>query len=223
MKIIIRIAVIVICVLTISCIKPSKILIPPEFRHIPAQPVIGGQNSWKIQFGEFLFYNFLYRGQKVLYITASTQFKDIISYEFVGELKDKVGQNCYCEFPLQTFIDPNIKCTQLKQNTFIHWGIIDSTLSFDGNILIIEPYSLTEVNTKTKNYILGYIFKESDKVMGFLDVSKKYDETVWIVPDVDTPTQNAIASAMVALIIKHRKWYEEFYKKVDRETSIKGF
>lgn len=100
---------------------------------------------------------------------------------------------------------------------------MDSTLSFDNINIKIEPYSLTEGNIKPKKYILGYIFKESDKVMGFLDVSKKYDETVWIVPDVDTPTQTAIASAMMALIIKHRKWYEEFYKKVDRETSIKGF
>lgn len=223
MKIIVRIALIAICILIISCIKPSKILIPSELRNIPAQPVIGGQNSWKIQFGEFLFHDFLFQNQNILYIDASTRFMDVISYEFVGELKDKVEQNCYCEFPLQTFIDPSIRCTQLMQSAFIHWSIVDSTLSFDGSNLIIEPYSLTEGSTKPKNYILGYIFKESDKVMGFLDVSKKYDETVWIVSDVEIQTQNSIALAMMALIIKHRKWYEEFYKKVDKEISIEGF
>jgi len=219
-KIYSRIFILITITLIISCVKPTKILIPPELRNIPAKPVIGGQSSWKIQFGGFLFYNFIFHNQNILYLDASSKFQEFMCYEFVGKLENNIQQNYYCEFPIKKFIDPSIRCTQIKQNIFQTWDIVNDTLSIDNNKIIIEPYSSTEGRTKPKKYILGYIFKESDNIVGFLDISKKYDETVWIVPNVDMTIQNSIASAMMALIIKHRKWYEEFFINVSEEISL---
>ncbi len=220
MKIYSRIFILITITLTISCVKPAKILIPPELRNIPSKPVIGGQGSWKIQFGGFLFYNFIFHNQNILYLDTSSMFQEFMCYEFVGELENNIQQNYYCEFPIKTFIDPSIRCIQIKQNFFQTWDIVNDTLSIDNNKIIIEPYSLTKGSTKPKKYILDYIFKESDNIVGFLDISKKYDETVWIVPNVDMTIQNSIASAMMALIIKHRKWYEEFYINTSEGISI---
>ena len=75
----------------------------------------------------------------------------------------------------------------------------------------------------SKSVLVGYLFKDDGNPIGLVDVSKTNYESVLIDPTLDEHKQIIVAASATSLILKHRKWYSEFYNKMDMETKDEGF
>lgn len=72
MKNLSKIILLLISLLLISCIKPVKIIIPEKMQNIPAMPVVGTENSWRLDFGGFHAYNIMDSDGRILLTDART-------------------------------------------------------------------------------------------------------------------------------------------------------
>ena len=211
--------------LLISCIKPVTIIIPEKMQNIPAMPVIGTENSWRLDFGGFHAYNIFDSDSHVLLTDARNTSYDIRSFEFMISTAGGTQYECYCEFPMKALDDETFRCTfQNVYNQFDLGKITDRVISASSGEIAIEGYYEFEGNKSgSKKVLVGYLFKDSDKNVGLVDVSNTNNETVWIDPSLDLHKQIMVAASSTSLILKHRKWYEGFYDNIDQDTPQDGY
>ncbi len=211
--------------LLISCIKPVKIIIPEKMQNIPAMPVVGTENSWRLDFGGFHAYNILSSDSRILLTDARNASYDIKSFEFMISTAGGTQYECYCEFPMKALDDETFRCTfQNVYNQFDLGKLTDRVISATSGEITIEGYYEFEGNKPgSKKVLVGYLFNDSDKNIGLVDVSNTNNETVWIDPSLDLHKQIMVAAGSTSLILKHRKWYEGFYDNIDQETSQDSF
>jgi hypothetical protein len=216
-----KILTLLIILVFISCIKPVKIIIPENMQNIPAMPVVGAENSWRLDFGGFHAYNIKDSDSRVLLTDARNASYDIQSFDFVMNTSGGTQYECYCEFPMKSLDDETFRCVyQNVYNQFDTGQLTDRVISSSsGDIVIEEYYEYVGKKPGSKNLLVGYIFKDLDKYVGLVDVSKINDETVWIDPALDLHKQIMVAASATSFILKHRKWYEGFYSKVDEDTE----
>jgi len=203
--------------LLISCIKPVKIIIPDYMETIPAMPVVGTGNSWKLDFGGFHAYNIKDINSRVLLTDARNASYDIKSFEFIINTAGGAQYECYGEFPMKSLDDETFRCIyQNVYNQFDTGKLTDRVISSSsGEILIEEYYEHDGMKPGSKNILVGYLFKDSENYVGLVDVSNVNAETVWIDTALDQHKQIMVAASSTSLILKHRKWYEGFYDNID--------
>ncbi len=80
-------------------------------------------------------------------------------------------------------------------------------------------YDFEGKKSNSKKGLVGYIFIDSDKNIGLIDISNTNNETVWIDPSLDLHKQIMVAACSTSLILKHRKWYEGFYDNIDQDVG----
>lgn len=225
MKNLSKIILLLISLLLISCIKPVKIIVPENMQTIPAMPVIGAENSWRLDFGGFHAYNIMDSDGRILLTDARNASYDIKSFEFMLSTAGGTQYECYCEFPMKTLDDETFRCMfQNIYNQFDLGKLTDGVLSTSyGEITIEGYYEFEGKKAESKKVLVGYLFKDSDSTIGLVDVSNTNNETVWIDPLLDLHKQIMVAAGSTSLILKHRKWYEGFYDNIDQETSQDSF
>ena len=113
MKNLSKILILLIVIITTNCIKPIKIIIPDSMLNYPAMPVIGTQESWKLDFGGFHAYEIMDRDSRVLLTDARNTSYDIKSFEFKMTTSSGTQFNCYCEFNLHSHNKSNIKTASI--------------------------------------------------------------------------------------------------------------
>ena len=211
--------------LLISCIKPVKIIIPEKMQNIPAMPVVGTENSWRLDFGGFHTYNIFDSDSRVLLTDARNASYDIRSFEFMISTAGGTQFECYCEFPMKALDDETFMCTfQNVYNQFDLGKLTDRVISASSGEIAIETYYEFEGNKPgSKKVLVGYLFMDSGINVGLVDVSNTNNETVWIDPSLDLHKQIMVAASSTSLILKHRKWYKSFYNNLDQETPQDGF
>jgi hypothetical protein len=200
-----------------GCIKPVDIIIPDSMRTIPAMSVVGTEDSWKLDFGNFHAYNIQNTNSRIFLTDARNSSYDIKSFEFFLETPGNMQYQCYCEFPMKALDDEIFRCMfQNSYNQFDTGELNDRLVaSSSGNIKIEGYYKHVESKPGSKKAIVGYLFTDSGNQVGLVDVSNTNSETVWINPELDMHKQIMIAASASSLILKHRKWYEAFYEKAD--------
>ena len=216
-----KILTLLIVLVFISCIKPVKIIIPENMQNIPAMPVVGTENSWRLDFGGFHAYNIKDSDSRILLTDARNASYDIKSFEFMMSTAGGTQYECYCEFPMKSIDDETFRCMfQNVYNKFDVGKLTDRKLSSSSGEITIEGYFEFEgKKSDSKNVLVGYMYKDSDKLIGLVDVSNTNNETVWIDPSLDLHKQIMVAASSTSLILKHRKWYEGFYERLDQETE----
>ncbi|MEE9571818.1 MAG: hypothetical protein V3W20_02080 [Candidatus Neomarinimicrobiota bacterium] len=200
----------------------SKIIIPENMQNIPAMPVVGTENSWRLDFGGFHAYDILDRNSRVFLTDARNASYDIKSFEFLITTAGGIQYDSYCEFPLtKSLDDETFRCMfQNVYNQFDTGELTDGTLSSSSGEISIEGYYEFEGNKPgSKKVLVGYLFKDSDNNIGLVDVSRIDYETVWIDPSIDLHQQIMVAAGATSLILKNRKWYEGFYNNLDQDDS----
>ena len=217
MKHLLKITIILILAIFTGCIKPVKIIIPDQMQNIPALPVVGTENSWRLDFGGFHAYNIKDRDSRVLLTDAINSSYDIKSFEFIISTAGGTQFECYCEFPMKALDDETFRCTyQNVYNEFDIGKLTDRVVSSSsGEIEIIGYFEFEGKKPNSKNVLVGYMFMDSDKKVGLVDVSNTSNETVWIDPSLDLHKQIMVAASSTSLILKHRKWYEGFFDNID--------
>ena len=217
MKNLSRLLLIVISVVLFSCIKPVQIIVPDSLQAVPAMPVVGTEDSWKLDFGGFHAYNIADSDSRILLTDAKNTSYDIRSFEFLMNTTGNTQYQCYCEFPMKSLDDETFRC--VFQNVYNQFDTVELTdkviTSLSGDILIEEYYEYVGKKPNSKNNLIGYVFSDSENQVGMVDVSNVNSETVWINPVIDLQKQIIIAASATSLILKHRKWYEAFYQKAD--------
>lgn len=221
MKYLLKISIILIFTILTSCIKPIIIIVPENMQNFPAMPVIGTENSWRLDFGGFHAYNIFDSESRILLTDARNTSYDIKSFEFLISTVGGIQYESYCEFPMKSIDDEVFRCTfQNVYNQFDLGKLTDGVLSTSSGEITVEGYYEFEGNKPGKKKVLvGYLFKESDTNIGLVDVSKINSETVWIDPMLDLHKQIMVAAGATSLILKHRKWYESFYDFIDNEVD----
>lgn len=221
MKYLLKISIILILVIFTGCIKPVNIIVPENMQNIPAMPVVGTENSWRLDFGGFHAYNILDSDSRILLTDARNASYDIKSFEFIMSTAGGIQYECYCEFPMKTLDDETFRCTfQNVYNQFDLGQLTDRVISSSSGEIAIEGYYEFEGNKSgSKKAIVGYLFKDSDNNIGLVDISNTNNETVWIDPSIDLHKQIMVAAGSTSLILKHRKWYEGFYDNIDQDVG----
>lgn len=221
MKILSNLTILILSVLLIDCIKPVKIIVPENMQNIPAMPVIGSDNSWRLDFGGFHAYNIKDSDSRILLTDARNTSNEIKSFDFIMNTSGGTQYECYCEFPMKSLDDETFSCIyQNVYNQFDTGQLTDRVISSSSGDIVIEAYyEYIGKKPGSKNLLVGYIFKDSGNYVGLVDVSKINDETVWIDPALDLHKQIMVAASATSFILKHRKWYEGFYSKVDEDTE----
>ena len=216
-----RIFFLIIAFSLISCIKPVQVIVPDSMQAVPAMPVIGTENSWKLDFGGFHAYNITDSNSRVLLTDARNSSYDIRSFEFFMNTTGNTQYQCYCEFPMKTLDDETFRCVfQNVYNQFDTGKLTDRVISSSsGDIIIEEYYEHVDKKPGSKNTLVGYLFVDEGNNVGLVDISNVNDETVWINPNLDAHKQIMVAASATSLILKHRKWYEAFYDKADQDTG----
>jgi len=221
MKQILNISLVLIFAILASCIKPVNIVVPDDMLGIPAMPVVGTENSWKLDFGGFHAYNIKDNDSRVLLTDARNSSYEIKSFEFIMNTTGNTQYNCYCEFPMKSLDDETFQC--IYQNVYDQFDtgkLTDRIISSSsGDMTIEEHYEHEGMKPGSKNVLVGYLIKDSDKYVGLVDVSNVNDETVWIEPSLDMHKQIMVAATSTSLVLKHRKWYEGFYSKSDADRG----
>lgn len=204
-----------------SCIKPVEIIIPDSMHQIPALPVSGSENSWKIDFGGFHAYNITDLNSRVMLTDARNMSYDIISYEFYMNTTGNTQYRCYCEFPLKTLDDETFRgIFQNLYNQFDTGELTDHTISsLSGEISVKPYYEYHGKKQNSKSVLVGYLFIDDGHEVGLVDVSKTNTETVWINPNIEMHKQIMIAAGATSYILKHRKWYQAFYEKSEEDMD----
>lgn len=215
----------IISAILISCIKPVKIVVPENMQSFITMPVVGTESSWRLDFGGFHAYNIMNSNSRILLTDARNTSYDIKSFEFMMSTTGGTQYECYCEFPMKSLDDETFRCMfQNVYNQFDIGKLSDRVLSTSSGEIAIEGYYEFEgKKSGSKKVLVGYLFKDSDSNIGLVDVSNTNNETVWIDPLLDLHKQIMLAAASTSLILKHRKWYEGFYNKIDQETSQDSF
>ena len=210
-----------ISIIFISCIKPVKIIIPENMQNISAMPVVGTEHSWKLDFGGFHAYDIKDGDSRILLTDARNSSYDIKSFEFIMNTTGNTQYQCYCEFPMKSLDDETFQCIyQNVYNQFDTGKLTDRIITTSsGDITIEEYYEHDSMKPGSKNLLVGYLFKDSDKSIGLVDVSNTNNETVWIDPSIDLHKQIMVAAGAASFVLKHRKWYGEFYRKLDEDSQ----
>ncbi len=221
MKNSIKLLILLLSILLSSCIKPVKIIVPETMQNVPAMPVVGTENSWRLDFGGFHAYNIMDSDSRILLTDARNSTYDIKSFEFIMSTAGGTQYECYCEFPMKSLDDKTFQCVyQNVYNEFDIGKLVDRELSSSSGGITIEGYYEFEgKKSNSKNILVGYLFKEGDKYIGLVDVSNTNNETVWIDPMLDLHKQIMIAAGSTSFILKHRKWYEGFYNNIDQDVE----
>ncbi len=221
MKYLLKISIILIFVIFTGCIKPVNIIVPDSLQAVPAMPVVGTENSWKLDFGDFHAYNITDSDSRVLLTDARNSSYDIKSFEFFMNTIGNTQYQCYCEFPMKSLDDETFRCMfQNVYNQFDTGQLTDRIVSYSsGEISIEEYYEHAGKKSDSKNTLVGYLFIDSGNQIGMVDVSNINNETVWINPGIEMHKQIMVAASATSLVLKHRKWYEAFYKKADESIQ----
>jgi hypothetical protein len=221
MKYLLKISIILIFAIFTGCIKPIKIIVPENMQTLPAMPVVGTENSWRLDFGGFHAYNIMDSDSRVLLTDARNASYDIRSFEFIMSTAGGTQYECYCEFPMKSLDDETFRCMfQNIYNQFDLGKLTDGALSTStGEITIEGYYEFEGKKSGSRKVLVGYLFKDLDNNIGLVDVSNTNNETVWIDPALDLHKQIMVAAGSTSLILKHRKWYEGFYDSIDQEIK----
>lgn len=220
-----KISILIIVIMFFSCIKPVKIVVPENMQSFIAMPVVGTESSWRLDFGGFHAYNIIDSDSRIFLTDARNASYDIKSFEFMMSTAGGTQYECYCEFPMKSLDDETFRCMfQNVYNQFDIGKLTDRVLSASSGDITIEGYYEFEgKKSGSKKVLVGYLFKDLASTIGLVDVSNTNNETVWIDPLLDLHKQIMVAAGSTSLILKHRKWYEGFYNKIDQETSQDSF
>lgn len=220
-----KLILLLISAILISCIKPVKIIVPENMQNFAAMPVVGTENSWRLDFGGFHAYNIMDSDGRILLTDARNATYDIKSFEFMMSTVGGTQYECYCEFPMKSIDDETFRCIfQNVYNQFDIGKLTDGVFSTSSGEIIIEGYYEFEDNKSgSKKVLVGYLFKDSDNNIGLVDVSNTNNETVWIDPSLDLHKQIMVAAGSTSLILKYRKWYKGFYDNIDQESLQDSF
>jgi len=208
---------IIIILFIIGCVKPVEIIVPDSMRIIPAMPVVGTEDSWKLDFGDYHAYNIANANSRIFLTDARNSSYDVRSFEFFMNAPGNLQYQCYCEFPMKSLDDETFRCAfQNSYNQFDTGELTNRVVSSSSGDILIEGY-YEHIGSKpgSKKAIVGYLFIDSGNQVGLVDVSNTNSETVWINPEIDMHKQIMIAASATSLVLKHRKWYEAFYEKAD--------
>ena len=211
----------ILTVILISCIKPVEIIIPDSMRSVPAMPVVGAENSWKLDFGNFHVYNIVNVPGGVLITDARNTSYEIKAFEFYLNTAANTQYRGYCEFPMKTLDDETFSCIfQNVYNQFDTGELNNMTLTSPSGEIKIKPY-YEHVGKKpnSRNTLVGYMFIDSGAEVGLVDVSNVNSETVWINPNLEIHKQVMIAAGATSFILKHRMWYQAFYQRADQDVQ----
>ena len=199
---------ITISVLLSSCMKPVNITIPDGMERFQAMPITF--DSWQLNFGGIHIYNINDIDSRILLVDfKNTQYR-IKSFEFTMTTIDNTQHQCYCEFPLRRGMDDKtISCIFQDVNNQLETGqLIDGVISSSfGDISVEEYFEYDDKESDSKDVLIGYLFKDSGKNVGLVDISNRFNETVWIDPSSDLQKQVLIAAGATSFILKHRKWH----------------
>jgi len=225
MKHSIKILLFVASILVISCIKPVKIIVPESLQNCPTMPVVGTENSWRLDFGGFHAYKIKDRDSRILLTDARNTSYDIKAFEYFLTTTGGAQYDCYCEFPIKSLDDETLRCIfQNANNQFDIGELTDRIIGTATGDITIEGYYEREGKKSGSNKTLvGYLFKDSEQDIGLVDVSNTNNETVWIQPDIDLHKQIMVAAAATSFVLKHRKWYDEFQNKLEQKPESKPF
>lgn len=216
-----KLIILLISIIFISCMKPVKIVVPDYMRNVSAMPVVGTENSWKLDFGGFHAYDIKDIDSRIILTDARNASYDIKSFEFIMNTSGNTQYQCYCEFPMKSLDDETFRC--IYQNIYDQFDtgkLTDRIISsLSGDITIEEYYEYDGMKPGSKNVLVGYTFKDLDNYVGLVDISTVSDETVWIDPSLDMHKQIIVAAGATSLILKHRKWYEGFYDAIDQDVD----
>ena len=198
-----------ISVLLSSCMKPVNITIPDSMERFQAMPVIGAKDSWKLNFGGVHIYKIKDINNHILLVDSKNASYNIKSFEFTMKTIGNTQHQCYCEFSLRGMDDNTISCIFQDLNNQLETGqLIDGVIiSPFCDISIEEYFEYDGKESDSKDILIGYIFKDSEKYVGLVDISNIYDETVWIDPSLELRKQVLIAAGAASFILKRRKWY----------------
>ncbi len=221
MKNLSKLIILIISLIFIGCIKPVKIIVPDDLQSFPAMPVVGTENSWRLDFGGFHAYNIMDSDSRILLTDARNSTYDINSFEFIMSTAGGTQYECYCEFPMKSLDDETFQCMyQNVYNEFDIGKLVDRGLSSSSGEITVEGYYDFEgKKNDSKNVLVGYLFKDGGKYIGLVDVSNTNNETVWIDPALDLHKQIMVAAGSASFILKHRKWYEGFYNNIDQDVE----
>ena len=208
MRKITKIMLLLIILLLIGCIKPVKIIVPENMQNIPAMPVVGTENSWRLDFGGFHAYNIQDREGAALITDVKYAYGGIQSFEFIMNSDTGTPYECYCEFPTREVFGGTFRCTFQNTNNQFDLGKLEDTnlKAATGNLQVEGYFKVT--GEEKKDMLVGYLFKDSGKIIGLVDISNTSNEKVWIDPLIDPHSQTMVAASSIAQVIKHRKWYE---------------
>ena len=200
-----------IFVLLSSCMKPVNITIPDGMERFQAMPITGAKDSWKLNFGGIHIDKIKDIDSRILLVDSKYSLYHIKSFEFTMKTIDNTQHQCYCEFPLSLMEDKTISCTFQDVNNQLETGqLIDGVISSSfGDISVEEYFEYDDKESDSKDVLIGYLFKDSGKNVGLVDIANRYNETVWIDPSIDLQKQVLIAAGSTSFILKHRKWYEK--------------
>jgi hypothetical protein len=176
-----------------------------------AMPITSAPGSWQLNFGGIHIYNINDIDSRILLVDSKYTLYRIKSFEFTMKTIDNTQYQCYCEFPLRRVMDDKtISCIFQDVNNQLETGqLIDGVISSSfGDISVEEYFEYDDKESDSKDVLIGYLFKDSGKNVGLVDISNRYNETVWIDPSIDLQKQVLIAAGATSFILKHRKWYE---------------
>lgn len=207
----------------ISCIKPVEIIVPDSMRPVPAMPVTGTENSWKLDFGGFHIYNIADTPGGVLITDARNTSYEIKAFEFYMNTVGNTQYRGYCEFPMKTLDDETFSCVfQNVYNQYDTGTLNNLIISSPSGEIIVKPYfEFVGKKPGSRNALVGYLFIDSGTEVGLVDVSNVNNETVWINPNIEIHKQMMLAAGATSYILKHRKWYQAFYENADQDIQTK--